>query len=72
MPAAHKTKLSKCLQQNKSLLAGCQARRTDGSCSKDLNSLVAFRQGCLNMGLGERIKGCVISFEPSSDWLVVR
>ena len=55
-PAARKAKLSECLQQNKSLLAGCQAKRTDSSCSKELNSLVAFRQGCLNMVLGERIK----------------
>ena len=71
-PEAHKAKLSECLQQNESLLSGCQARRTDSSCSKELNSLVAFRQGCLNTVLGERTKGCIISFETSSDWLVVR
>ena len=43
------------------LFTGHQARRTGSSCSKHLNSLMAFREGFLKSTLGVRIMGCVIS-----------
>ena len=52
---------SGCLQQSKGLFAGCQARRTGNSCSKDPNSPMAFRQGFLKTVIGERVVGCVTS-----------
>ena len=41
------------LQQSQGLFAGHQARRMGSSCSKDLNSPMAFKQGFLKTVLGE-------------------
>ena len=59
---------SECLQQSKGLFAGCQARRTGSSCSKDPDSLMAFRQGFLKTVLGERVEGYINSLW--TFWLV--
>ena len=50
-----------CLHQSKGLFAGCQARGMGSSCSKDLNSLLALRQGLSKTVLGERVVGCLLS-----------
>ena len=38
-----------------------QARRIGSSCSKDLNSLMVFKEGFLKAALGVRVVGCLIS-----------
>ena len=45
-----------------------QARRMGSSCSKDPDSLIAFRKGFLKATVGMRIA----AYGPSSDWLMVR
>ena len=56
------------MKENTAFIAGCYARRTGSSGSKDLNSPLAFGGGCLKATFGVRVAAC----ELSSDWLVVR
>ena len=44
-----------------SVYCRCQARRMGSSCSKDLNSPVAFGEGLLKATLGVRVVACMIS-----------
>ena len=49
-----------------------QARRTGSSCSKDPNSLMAFRGGFLKARWGRGLRGVWSIHIHPSDWLVVR
>ena len=56
------------IKEIKVFISGCQARRMGSSCSKDLNSLMAFREGFLKATFRVRVAAHGLS----SDWLVVR
>ena len=59
---------SGCLQQSRGLFVGCQARGMGSSCSKDLNSSLAFRQGFSKTVLGETVVGCLLSLVTFPWW----
>ena len=60
------------VKESSAFIAGYQARRTDSSCSEDLNSVMAFREGVLKAVWGRGPQSMWSAYAQFLDWLAWR
>ena len=60
------------VKESSAFVAGYQARRTDSSCSEDLNSVMAFREGVLKAVWGRGPQSMWSAYAQFLDWLAWR